>query len=153
MKPASDGLMSQAEFFVADTVRVAIVSARFYPDLADQLEEGARRACAVHGVKAEHYRIVRVAGCFELPLACRREIDAGAHVLVALGVVVRGETPHFEYVASGCAYGIMDVQLGTRVPIGFGVLTTNTLEQALERADLTRGNKGYEAMLAALRQV
>ena len=90
-------------------------------------------------------------GCFELPLASRRLIDTADYdAIVALGVVIRGETPHFEYVAGECARGLMDVQLATRVPIGFGVLTTETLAQAQERADPRRGDKGYEATLAAL---
>jgi 6,7-dimethyl-8-ribityllumazine synthase len=92
----------------------------------------------------------RVPGCFELPLAARLMADAGYDAIVALGVVVRGDTPHFEYVAGECSRGIMDVQLATKVPIGFGVLTTETLAQAEERADPARGDKGYEAAVAAL---
>ncbi len=87
---------------------------------------------------------------FELPLACRKLIDTERFdALVALGAVVRGETPHFDFVAGECARGIMDVQLATGVPIGFGVLTTENLAQAQERADPKRGNKGYAAALAA----
>ena len=132
-------------------LRVAVLSARFYEDLADWLEDGARRALDACGVASEDRRFARVPGCFELPLAARRMIDAGGcDAVVALGVVVRGETPHFDYVAGECARGIMDVQLATRVPIGFGILTTETLEQAAERADPASGDKGYEATLAAL---
>ncbi len=92
-----------------------------------------------------------VPGCFELPLGAKRLIaaDAKLDALVALGVIVRGETPHFEYVAGECARGIMTVQIATGVPIGFGVLTTETLEQARERADPSRGDKGYQAAMAA----
>ena len=94
---------------------------------------------------------MRVPGCFELPLAAQRLIRTGKFdVVVALGVVVRGDTPHFQYVAGECARGIMDVQLSTGTPIGFGVLTTETLEQAEERANPRRGDKGYEATVAAL---
>ncbi len=130
--------------------RFAIVAAEFYADVACDLITGAKdalRACAVAGSDVHVYR---VAGCFELPLACRRVIDAGHYeAVVALGAVVRGQTPHFDYVAGECARGIMDVQLATRIPIGFGVLTTETLVQAQERADPRRGNKGYTAAMAA----
>ena len=131
--------------------RVAVISAGFYPDLAAWLEDGAGRALADCGVAAHERDVHRVPGCFELPLAARRLIDTGRYdAVVALGVVIRGDTPHFEYVAGECARGIMDVQLATRVPIGFGVLTTETLAQAQERADPARGDKGYEAVIAAL---
>ena len=131
--------------------RVAIVSARFYPELSDWLEDGARRALAACGVAPEASTLARVAGCFELPIAARRLIGTGRYdALVALGIVVRGETPHFDFVAGECARGIMDVQLAARVPIGFGVLTTDTLEQAVERADPARGDKGFHATVAAL---
>ena len=93
---------------------------------------------------------VRVPGCFELPLAARRLIAGGKiDGVVALGVVIRGETPHFDFVAGECARGIMDVQLVTGIPIGFGVLTTDDREQAEERADPERGDKGYGAAVAA----
>jgi 6,7-dimethyl-8-ribityllumazine synthase len=131
--------------------RFAIVVARFYEDLADWLEGGARRALADCGVHDEHVTVYHVPGCFELPLAAKRLIAADERLdaIVALGAVVRGETPHFQYVAGECARGIMNVQLATGVPIGFGVLTTETLEQAQERADPQRGDKGYEAAIAA----
>jgi 6,7-dimethyl-8-ribityllumazine synthase len=131
--------------------RVAVVSAAFYEDLAVWLEDGARRALEACGVAAHARSFVRVPGCFELPLAARRLIDTGQFdAIVALGVVVRGETPHFDYVAGECSRGLMDVQLATRVPIGFGVLTTDTLAQAEERADPARGDKGFSAAVAAL---
>jgi 6,7-dimethyl-8-ribityllumazine synthase len=135
---------------VAKGKRVAVVSARFYGRIADWLEEGAARGLDVGGVAPEYRMLVHVPGCFEVPLACRRLIDDGADAVVALGAVVRGDTPHFEYVAGECARGIMQVQLRSRIAIGFGILTTETLAQAEERADPNRGNKGYEAALAAL---
>ncbi|MDE2573076.1 MAG: 6,7-dimethyl-8-ribityllumazine synthase [bacterium] len=130
--------------------RVAIVAARFYGDLADQLEDGARRALAAAGVAAEDVHAFRVPGCFEIPLASLKAARRGFDAVVALGVVIRGETPHFEFVASECARGIMDVQLESGVPIGFGILTTETRAQAEERADPERGDKGFEAASAAL---
>lgn len=133
--------------------RFALVIAEFYSDLAAWLEDGARRALTDCGVRPEDVVAYRVPGCFELPLAAKRLIaaDEKLDALVALGVVIRGETPHFDYVAGECARGIMNVQLATGVPIGFGVLTTDTLDQALERADPQRGDKGYGAALAAAR--
>ena len=130
--------------------RVAVVTAAFYDDLATWLEDGARRALDACGVAAEARAFHRVPGCFELPLASKRLIDSGYDSVVALGVVVRGETPHFDYVAGECSRGIMDVQLATGVPIGFGVLTTDTVAQAEERADPARGDKGWDATVAAL---
>lgn len=131
--------------------RFGIVSARFYENLADWLEDGARRALRDCGVRDEDVTVYHVPGCFELPLAAKRIIAADEHLdaVVALGVVVRGDTPHFEYVAGECARGIMSVQLATNVPVGFGVLTTETLLQAEERADPAQGDKGYEAAIAA----
>jgi 6,7-dimethyl-8-ribityllumazine synthase len=102
------------------------------------------------GVAEGDIALIKVPGCFELPVAARRLIRAGDYDgIVALGVVVRGETPHFDYVAGECARGIMDVQIATGVPIGFGVLTTDNLAQAEERADPARGDKGYDAAIAA----
>lgn len=130
--------------------RFALVSARFYPELADWLEDGARRGlrdCGLSDDAIDHYA---VPGCFEIPLACKRLGQGeGYDGFVALGVVIRGDTPHFEYVAGECARGIMAVQLGLSLPIGFGILTTETLAQAQERADPKRGDKGYEAAVAA----
>jgi 6,7-dimethyl-8-ribityllumazine synthase len=131
--------------------RVAVIAAAFYDDLAAWLEDGARRALDACGVASDARTFHRVPGCFELPLAARRLIDTGGYdAIVALGVVIRGETPHFDFVAGECARGIMDVQLATGVPIGFGVLTTENLAQAEARADPARGDKGFEATVAAL---
>lgn len=131
--------------------RVAVVSARFYEQLADQLEDGARRALADCGVNPGDVTHVAVPGCFELPIAIQRLVRTGDFdAFVALGVVIRGDTPHFEYVAGECARGLMSVQLASGIPIGFGVLTTDSLAQAEERADPKRGDKGYDAAIAAL---
>jgi 6,7-dimethyl-8-ribityllumazine synthase len=130
--------------------RFAIVTARFYDELATWLEDGARRGLLACGVAESDIEIYTVPGCFEIPLTARRLIVAGEYDgIVALGVVIRGDTPHFEYVAGECARGIMTVQLTTGVPIGFGILTTETLAQAEERADPARLDKGYEAAIAA----
>jgi 6,7-dimethyl-8-ribityllumazine synthase len=130
--------------------RFAVVAARFYEELADDLVDGARRALADCGVVADDIHEYDVPGCFELPLACRNLIERSHYdAVVALGVVVRGDTPHFDFIAGECARGIMNVQLRNGTPIGFGVLTTDTLAQAQERADPKGGDKGYQAALAA----
>jgi 6,7-dimethyl-8-ribityllumazine synthase len=130
--------------------RFALVVARFYRDVSEQLVDGARRALRQCGVKDDDVAVYDVPGCFEIPLACRKIIETERFDgIVALGAVVKGQTPHFKYVAGECARGIMDVQLSTGVPIGLGVLTTLTLEQAQERADPARGDKGYDAAVAA----
>lgn len=128
----------------------AIVAAQFHSDLAAQLVDGAKRALRECNVDDGRISEVEVPGCFEIPLACSKlaktqRFDA----IVALGVVIRGETPHFDYVAGECARGIMSVQLATGIPIGFGVLTTGNLAQAQERARPGGGDKGYAAALAA----
>jgi 6,7-dimethyl-8-ribityllumazine synthase len=144
-KPSGEGALPQLS-----GKRFAVLVARFYPDLAAWLEDGARRGLRDCGVAPDAIDVFPVPGCFELPLAARKLIASGSYDgVVALGVVVRGDTPHFDYVAGECARGIMDVQLSTGIPIGFGVLTTNTLAQAEERADPARGDKGYEAAVAA----
>jgi 6,7-dimethyl-8-ribityllumazine synthase len=130
--------------------RFAVVSARFYRDLTDWLVDGALRALIECGVDRADIDTFDVPGCFELPLAAHKLIEQGNYDgIVALGVVIRGETPHFDFVAGECARGIMQVQLESGVPIGFGVLTTETMAQAQERADPKRGDKGYEAAIAA----
>lgn len=130
--------------------RFAIVCARFYPELGDMLVDGAKRALRDCGVADERVELFEVPGCFELPPACNALAQAHQFdALVALGVVIRGETPHFEYVARECARGLMDVQLRSSTPIGFGVLTTENAAQAQERADPARGDKGYAAAMAA----
>jgi 6,7-dimethyl-8-ribityllumazine synthase len=130
--------------------RFGIVVARFYAELADMLVDGAKRGLRDCKVADEEIAVFEVPGCFELPLACRNLIEGDRFDgLVALGVVIRGETPHFEYVAGECARGIMAVQLASGTPIGFGVLTTENLAQAQERAARKGGDKGYSAATAA----
>lgn len=130
--------------------RFAIVAARFYPEVSEALIDGARRALRDCSVREEDVFLYDVPGCFEIPLACRNLVDADRFdALVALGAVIQGETPHFTFIAAECARGIMEVQLATGIPIGFGVLTTQTVAQAQERADPARGDKGYDAAFAA----
>lgn len=131
--------------------RFGIVASRFNGRLVDRLIEGATDCLIRHGAAAEDLRIVRVPGAWEIPfaleeLAARGDCDA----LVAIGVVIRGETPHFDYVCGPCANGVAAVSDRRRLPIGFGVLTCDTTSQAEERCGGKAGNKGFEAALAAL---
>jgi len=140
--------------FDASTWRVAIVAARFNAVLVDQLVDGATRAWAVHGGRPDELVIVRTPGAFELPLAALKFAASGLYdAVIALGCVIRGDTPHFEYVAGECARGLMDAGLATGVPVIFGVLTTENQAQAEERAAITRMNKGGESMEAALEMI
>ena len=140
--------------FDASASRVAIVAARFNAPMVDQLIEGATRAWLAHGGRAAELVVERVPGAFELPLAALKFAACGEYdAVIALGCVIRGDTPHFEYVAGECARGLMDAGLVTGVPVIFGVLTTETQAQAEERADITRMNKGRESMEAALEMI
>jgi 6,7-dimethyl-8-ribityllumazine synthase len=131
--------------------KVAIVAARFNDFIVASLLKGASAAWLEHGGAAEDLLIARVPGAFELPVAARRLALSGRYdAVVALGCVIRGDTPHFEYVSGECARGLQLASLETGVPVIFGVLTVNTVEQALERAATTGDNKGAEAMAAAL---
>jgi 6,7-dimethyl-8-ribityllumazine synthase len=134
--------------------RFAIVASRFHEEIGKRLVEGAREALRTHGVPDKDVLVVWVPGAFELPqaalaLARRGTVDA----LVCVGCVIRGETPHFEYVAGEATRGIGEVARLTGVPATFGVITANTREQALERAGGRVGNRGEEAALAALELV
>ena len=137
--------------FDASPWRVAIVAARFNDGLVSQLIEGATRAWRAHGGAEEQLAVQRVPGAFELPLAALKFAASGEyHAVIALGCVIRGDTPHFEYVAGECARGLQNVSVETGIPVVFGVLTTETVEQALERAAPGGSNKGGEAMETAL---
>jgi len=134
--------------------RVVIIAARFNDSLVDQLIEGATQAWRDHGGEPSRLLLERVPGAFELPLAAKMfAASGGVDAVIALGCVIRGDTPHFEYVAGECARGLMDASLATGVPVIFGVLTTETLPQAQERADVQRMNKGRESLEAALEMI
>jgi 6,7-dimethyl-8-ribityllumazine synthase len=130
---------------------LAIVVSRFNRRLTEQLLAGAQEALAKHGVDPERVDIVHVPGSFELPLAAQRLAETGRYqAVVCLGCVLRGETPHFEYVAGQAASGIARVGLDTRVPVTFGVVTADTLQQAQDRAGGREGNKGFDAVRTAI---
>ena len=132
-------------------LRIGIVVARFNGVVTERLLEGARSALLGRGVREDDIMMARVPGSFELPLAAKGMVQARRpDAVVCLGAVVRGETPHFDYVAGEAARGIAQVSLETGVPVTFGVITANTMEQALARAGGRVGNKGYDAALAAI---
>jgi 6,7-dimethyl-8-ribityllumazine synthase len=148
------GSNTSAQSFDASGRRVAIVAARFNAALVDQLIDGATRAWLAHGGAANQLIVVRTPGAFELPLAALKFAASGEYqAVIALGCVIRGDTPHFEYVAGECARGLMDAGLASGVPVIFGVLTTGNQAQAEERASVTRMNKGRESMEAALEMI
>ena len=131
--------------------RVAIVASRFNDDIVARLLKGATAAWVARGGAPADLATFRVPGAFELPLAARKLAASGRYdAVVALGCVIRGDTPHFEYVAGECARGLQQASLDTGVPVAFGVLTVETVDQALERAATNAGNKGGEAMETAL---
>lgn len=132
----------------------AILAARFNDTIVDRLVGGAVDYLSRHGADREDLTIVRVPGAFEMPLAAKKLAKSGKYsAVICLGAVVRGHTPHFDFVAGECTKGLAQVCLETGVPVGFGLLTTDNLEQAIERAGTKAGNKGVEAAAAALELV
>ena len=144
------GAAPQVTLEAKPNARIAIISASWHMDICAQLVAGARRACEAAGVKSitELY----VPGSFELPLAAQRAFEDGVDGVIVVGLVLRGETPHFDYVCQGVTQGIMDVQLKFSRPIGFGVLMCDTLEQAHARSGVlgSKEDKGFDAAVAAL---
>jgi len=134
----------------ASDLQVAIVVTSWHTNITDGLLAGAERALKAAG--NSEYEIWRVPGAFELPLGAQYAIDAGADVVIALGVVIQGDTPHFDYVCSAATDGLNRVQLDSGIPVGFGLLTVNTEKQALDRAGLpdSKEDKGAEAVEAAV---
>ncbi len=135
----------------AKGLKVAMIVSRFNHFITDRLEEGAMDALARHDASPDDVDVIRVPGAFELPLVAARAAKSGRYdAVICLGAVVRGSTPHFDYVASEAAKGIAMAGLDSGVPVIFGVLTTDTLEQAIERAGTKGGNKGWNAALSAI---
>ncbi len=136
---------------LARDLRVALVAARFNDFIVEPLIRGALDALKRHGATEKQVEIVRVPGAFDLPLVVRKlALSRRYDALIALGAVVRGETPHFDYVAGECASGLARIALESGVPVAFGVLTTETMQQAVDRAGGKAGNKGADAALAAV---
>jgi 6,7-dimethyl-8-ribityllumazine synthase len=134
--------------------RYALVVGRWNSFVVEHLLEGAADTLRRHGVADEQMTVIRVPGAFEIPLACQRLARTGDYdAIIALGAVIRGGTPHFEHVAGECTKGVAQVSLGHDIPIAFGVLTVDSIEQAIERSGTKAGNKGVEAALSALEMV
>jgi 6,7-dimethyl-8-ribityllumazine synthase len=131
--------------------RIAVIASRFNETVTRALVEGAMDALVRHGVAFDDVDVMWVPGAWELPLAVRRAMSTERYeAVVALGAVIRGDTPHFDYVAGEASRGLADASRDSDVPLGFGLLTCDTMEQALERCGGAHGNKGWDAAVAAL---
>ena len=138
----------------AEGLRFAIIVSRFNDFISSKLVEGAMDALNRHGASEEKISLVKVPGSFEIPLVAKRLAETGKFDgIICLGAVIRGATPHFDYVAAEVSKGIATVALETKTPVTFGVLTTDSLEQAIERAGSKSGNKGWDAAMAAMEMV
>lgn len=132
-------------------MRIAIVVSRFNDFVTERLLEGAQQLLREQGLGDADVQVLRVPGAFEIPIAAQRLAETGGvAAVICLGCLIKGATPHFDYISSACAHGITAAAAATGVPMSFGVLTTNSVEEALERAVPGEGNKGREAALAAL---
>jgi 6,7-dimethyl-8-ribityllumazine synthase len=137
--------------YLARGFRFALVTSRFNEFITKRLQDGAIDCLLRHGAEEGDLHVVRVPGAFELPYAAKRlAASKNYDAVIALGAVIRGATPHFEYVAGEAAKGIASASLETGVPIIFGVVTANTLDEAIERAGTKSGNKGFDAALSAI---
>lgn len=138
----------------AANLKIVVVAARFNDFIVDRLVGGALDYLSRHGLDTEGMTLVRVPGAFEVPLVCQKLAKCGKYDgIVALGAVIRGATPHFDYVCAETAKGIAHVMLESNLPIGFGILTCDSIEQAIERAGSKAGNKGVEAAAAMLETI
>ena len=132
-------------------MRIAIVQSRYHDFVTDRLNVGAMAALAAAGVRANDVSLFKVPGSFEIPFAARRAAETRRFdAVICLGCLIRGETPHFDFIAAAVAHGLTAAAAATGVPMAFGVLTTNSVEEALERAGEGSTNKGWEAATAAL---
>ena len=137
--------------FSAGNANYAVLVARFNSFIVDSLQAGAIDTLTRHGVSDKNITVVKVPGAWELPLVARRLAESGKYdAIIALGAVIRGGTPHFDYVAGECAKGLGQVGMSANLPVVFGVLTTDSIEQAIERAGTKAGNKGADAAMTAI---
>jgi 6,7-dimethyl-8-ribityllumazine synthase len=138
----------------AEGFRFAIIVSRFNDFISSRLVEGAIDALNRHGATDEQVSLVKVPGAFEIPHTAKRLVESNRYdAIICLGAVIRGSTPHFEYVAAEVSKGIANVGIESKIPVTFGVLTTDSLEQAIERAGSKAGNKGWDAAMAAMEMV
>ena len=139
---------------VAKDCKFAVIVSRFNDFIVGKLMEGTMDALLRHGAEDKNIDIIRVPGAFEIPLVAKKLAGSGKyHAVICLGAVIRGATPHFEYVAAEVSKGIAQVNLETEIPVTFGVLTTDNIEQAIERAGSKSGNKGWDAAISAIEMV
>lgn len=135
-------------------LKVGLLVSRFNSFISDRLLEGATDALVRHGASENDLTVARVPGAFELPVAAKKMVETGKYdAVICLGAVIRGATPHFDYVSAEVSKGIAAVSLDAGVPVAFGVLTTDNIEQAVERAGSKSGNKGFEAAVSAIEMV
>ncbi len=147
----TDGIRTVEGTLDASGLRVGIVAARFNDFIVERLLAGAIEALTKHGANSTDIDVVRVPGAFEMPLAVKKLAASGRYdSLIALGCVIRGATPHFDYVAGEASRGIGQAGLAHNIPVGFGLLTVDTIEQAIERAGTKAGNKGADAAMSAI---
>ena len=135
----------------AKGLRIGLLASRFNSFVSDRLVEGAIDALLRHGGEQEDLSVVRVPGAYEIPPTAKQMAESGRYdAIVCLGAVIRGATPHFEYVSAEVSKGVASVAIDSGIPVTFGVLTTDTIEQAIERAGSKAGNKGFDAAMAAV---
>jgi len=138
----------------AEGLKFGIVVGRFNSFITERLLEGAIDCILRHGGSKDNIEIVKVPGSFEIPLTAKKLAKSGKYdAVICLGAVIRGSTPHFDYVANEVTKGIAQVSLETEIPISYGILTTDTIEQAVERAGTKMGNKGFDAAMVAIEMV
>ena len=134
----------------AEKLKFALVVSRFNDFLTAKLLDGAVDTLKRHGADEKNLTVVKVPGCYEIPLACQRLAGKGFDAIIALGAIIRGDTPHFDYVAAETAKGIAQVSLACKIPVAFGIVTADNLEQAIERSGVKQGNKGADAAMSAI---
>ena len=139
---------------VAEGIKVGIVAARFNEFIVSKLVGGAEDGLVRHGVKEEDITVAWVPGAFEIPLIAKKMVKSGKYdAIICLGTVIRGQTSHYDYVCNEVSKGIAQVSLESEIPVMFGILTTENIEQAIERAGTKAGNKGYDCALGAIEMV
>jgi len=135
-------------------IKIAIISSRFNHIITDRLVEGAKDAVIRHGGSEESIDLILVPGAFEIPFALNRVLEKGSYDgICCLGAVIRGSTPHFDYISAETTKGIASAGMKSKIPVTYGVLTTDTIEQAIERAGSKAGNKGFEAMIGLIEMI
>jgi len=148
------GTTIEGKMYLERSAKIAVVCARFNNLIVDQLESGGMDTLTRLGVQANDISLIKVPGAFEMPVVIKKLASGGTYdAIIGLGAVIRGGTPHFEYVASACTRGLSTAAMDTGVPIIFGVLTVDSIEQAIERAGTKAGNKGAAAAASAIEMV